>query len=292
MQLPTLGWIGTGVMGRWMAGHLQAAGHPLVVHSRTRSKAAPLLEAGATWADTPAEVAARAEVVFTMVGLPSDVETVVLGSEGILSGSPGCRLLVDCTTSQPALAERIAEATAARGIGSVDAPVSGGDVGAREGKLVVFMGGSEAACAEAAPLVARFSRLAQRFGGPGAGQHAKMGNQIIVAGNMIGLCESLVYAARQGLDAAQLVEVVAQGAARSFAVENLGPRILKEDFAPGFFVEHFLKDLGIACEECARIGLDLPGLDLARRLYRRTADMGHGRSGTQALYLALNEGGG
>ena len=282
-----IGWIGTGVMGASMAGHLQKAGNGLSVFSRTKKKAEGLLEKGAQWYDSPAEVAANADVVFTIVGLPSDVREVYLGEKGVLSGEPACSIVVDMTTSQPSLAKMLYEESVKRGIESLDAPVSGGDVGARDAKLAIMVGGKKEIFDKVFPLFQLMGPTISYMGGPGAGQHTKVANQIVVAGNMIGACEALLYAAKQGLNMQQVIDIVGKGAASSWAINILGPRIVKGDFAPGFFVEHFIKDMKIALEESAAIGLSLPGLALVQQLYISVKAQGHGRSGTQALFLAL-----
>ncbi len=281
-----IGWIGTGVMGASMAAHLQRDGHELFIHNRTRKKASALLDQGAVWCDTPAAVAAASKVVFTIVGFPDDVREVYLGEHGILSET-NPDYVVDMTTSLPSLAEEIAATARARGVGSIDAPVSGGDVGAREGTLAI-MGGAEADDFEAVrPLLDRLGKTIRRMGPPGAGQHTKMCNQILIAGTMIGVCESLLYAERQGLSPNEVIGIIGQGAAASWAINNLGPRIAEEDFDPGFFVEHFVKDMGIALQEADALSLALPGLALVHQLYTAVKAQGHGRLGTQALMLAL-----
>ena len=283
----TIGWIGTGVMGRSMAGHLIAAGHRLRVHTRSRHKAGPLLELGAEWAETPAEAARGADVACSIVGMPEDVEAVHLGPAGTLSSPEPPRAIVDLTTSRPALAAFIAEVALSRGVLSIDAPVSGGDVGARNATLSIMVGGSDDAVAFVRPLLEPMGRTIVHQGPAGAGQHAKMVNQILIASTMVGACEGLLYARQTGLDPERVIESVAVGAAGSWTISNLGPRILRRDFEPGFFVEHFLKDLGIALEEAARHRLSLPGLALARQLYEAVRAQGHERLGTQALMLAL-----
>lgn len=282
-----IGWIGTGVMGASMAGHLQAAGHDLSVFSRTQEKAEGLIEKGASWCDSPAEVAENAEIVFTIVGLPADVHEVYLGKRGVLSGNPACNIVVDMTSSQPSLALTIFEEAAKKGISSLDAPVSGGDVGAREAKLAIMVGGERDTFEKVLPLFQLMGPTISYMGGPGKGQHTKVANQVVVAGTMIGVCEGLIYAHKQGLDMQQLIDIVGKGAAASWSLNTLGPRIVKGDYDPGFFVEHFIKDMGIALEESAAIGLSLPGLGLVRQLYIAVKAHGHGRSGTQALFLAL-----
>jgi 3-hydroxyisobutyrate dehydrogenase len=282
-----IGWIGTGVMGTSMAGHLQKAGHDLSVFSRTRKKAEVLIERGAQWVGSPADVAANADIVFTIVGFPEDVREVYLGEKGILSGEPACRIVVDMTTSQPSLAATIFEAAVEKGIEALDAPVSGGDIGARDAKLAIMVGGKRETFEKVLPLFQLMGPTISYLGGPGSGQHTKACNQIIVAGNMIGACEALLYASKQGLDMQQVIDIVGKGAAGSWSISNLGPRIVQGDYGPGFFVEHFIKDMGIALEESAAAGLSLPGLALVQQLYIAVKAQGHGRSGTQALFLAL-----
>jgi len=282
-----IGWIGTGVMGAPMCGHLLDRGFSLTVHNRTRSKGGPLLDRGAVWAESPRLVAERSDVVFTMVGFPDDVRQVVLGPRGALAGGREGALLVDMTTSEPSLAVEIAAQGAARGVACLDAPVSGGDRGAREGTLSIMIGGDPRAVEALAPCWEALGTTIVRQGGPGAGQHAKMVNQTLVAGNMIGVCEALLYAYKAGLDLESVMRSVASGAAGSWSLSNLGPRIVGNDFDPGFYVEHFVKDMGIALEEAARMGLALPGLALARQLYLAVEAQRHARKGTHALQLAL-----
>ena len=282
-----IGWIGTGVMGKSMAGHLQAAGHALHIFNRTKAKAAPLLENGAQWCDSPAAVAQQAEIVFTMVGLPQDVEATYLGPQGLLAAAGRCRIMVDMTTSQPGLAQTIARTAAEKGIASLDAPVSGGDIGARNATLAIMVGGAPQTFDEVLPLLQLLGKNIAYMGAAGAGQHTKMCNQILIAGNMIGVCEALLYAAKVGLDQQAVIDIVGKGAASSWSINTLGPRIVKGDYAPGFFVEHFIKDMGIALKEAAAVKLALPGLALVHQLYVAVQAQGHGRSGTQALMLAL-----
>ena len=282
-----LGWIGTGVMGASMCGHLLDAGFTVTLTSRTRSKAEPLLARGARWADGLRGVAEASDVVFTMVGYPADVREVVLGPAGILSASRSGMVLVDMTTSEPSLAVEIARVAAQRGVTSLDAPVSGGDVGAREARLSIMIGGDPATVEALGPCWQVMGKTIVRQGGPGAGQHAKMVNQVLIATNMIGVCEALLYGYRAGLDLETALKSVGSGAAASWSLLNLGPRILAGNFDPGFFVEHFLKDMGIALAEAKRMGLVLPGLALAEQLYLSVRALGHGRDGTHALMLAL-----
>ena len=282
-----VGWIGTGVMGASMAGHVQKAGHELYVFNRTKGKSEDLLNKGAHWCETPAQVAENSEIVFTIVGHPSDVEEVYMGEEGILSTEGPFRIVVDMTTSQPSLAQTIARDAAEQGVQSLDAPVSGGDIGAREGTLAIMVGGEKEAFDEALPLFQLMGKNISYMGGSGAGQHTKMCNQILVAGTMIGVCESLIYATKLGLDQQSVIDIIGKGAASSWLINNLGPRLVQGDYTPGFFVEHFIKDMGIALDEAAAAGLSLPGLALVRQLYVAVKAQGHGRSGTQALFLAL-----
>jgi 3-hydroxyisobutyrate dehydrogenase len=271
-----------------MCGHLLRAGFAATVFSRTRAKAEPLLAAGAAWADSPKAVAAASDVVFTMVGYPVDVRQVILGFDGVLAGCKPGNIIVDMTTSEPSLAVEIAAAAAKRGVSAIDAPVSGGDVGAREARLSVMIGGDPEAIASLEPCWAAMGKTFVRQGGPGAGQHAKMVNQVLIATNMIGVCEALLYAYKAGLDLGAVMQSVASGAAGSWSLSNLGTRIIANDFAAGFFVEHFVKDLGIALAEAKRMGLCLPGLALANQLYLSLMAHGRGRDGTQALHLTLS----
>ena len=285
-----IGWIGTGIMGAAMAGRLQAGGHTLHVFSRTRAKAEPLLARGAMWWASPAEVVRAAEIVFTIVGFPADVEKVYFGPDGIFSiAKSACPLIVDMATTPPELARRIAATATKHGFAALDAPVTGGDIGAREGTLAIMVGGAAAAFERALPLLRLMGKNIEHVGGPGTGQQAKLVNQILIAGTMIGLCEALLLAARAGLDRGKLLTLLGGGAAGSWALQRLGPKIAGGDYSPGFMAEHFLKDLGLALREAAALGLKLPGVELAQQLYAKTCALGHGRSGTQALILALEE---
>jgi len=278
-----VGFIGIGVMGRSMAGHLLSAGHPVTLYSRTRGKAEELLARGARWAATPAEVAISSAAVITMVGFPTDVEEVYFGAHGILDAAKPGSLLLDMTTSSPSLAVRIFEAAAARGCSALDAPVSGGDVGAREARLSIMVGGEREAFDAAAPLFARMGQ-ASYLGPAGSGQHTKMSNQIAIASGMVGVCEALAYAKRAGLDPAAALASIERGAAGSWSLSKLGPRMLSGDFAPGFYVKHFIKDMRIALDSARAMGFDTPGLRLAESLYERLAQEWGGELGTQALY--------
>jgi 3-hydroxyisobutyrate dehydrogenase len=271
-------------MGRSMAGHLQKAGHTLHVYNRTKEKAQVLLDAGAHWHDSAGSAAAAAEVVITIVGFPADVESTYLGTDGVIARAKPGALLIDMTTSSPVLARRIADAAAQRGLSALDAPVSGGDLGAREARLVIMVGGDEAAFNRAKPLFELMGKTIVRHGGPGAGQHCKMANQIAVAVGMVSWCEALVYARQSGLDPVAVQATIAGGAAGSWAMTNLAPRALSGNFAPGFYVKHILKDMRIALDSAAEMKLDLPGLALAKKLYDDVATRGWQDCGTQALY--------
>jgi len=284
-----IGWIGTGVMGHSMCLHLMEAGFDLTVHSRTKSKADDLLNAGAAWADTPRQVASASDVVFAIVGMPNDVHEVFLGPEGVLSGSKPGDIIVDMTTSDPGLAIEIATAARQKNVSSIDAPVSGGDVGAKNGTLSIMIGGEQEAVAALEPCWNAMGKTIVRQGDAGAGQHAKVVNQILVGAGMIGVCESLLYAKQSGLDLNTVLESVSSGAAGSWALSNLAPRIVAGNFDPGFFVEHFVKDLGIALDESKRMNLNLPGLALAQELYQRVTENGDGKLGTHALQKTLAE---
>jgi 3-hydroxyisobutyrate dehydrogenase len=282
-----IGWIGAGVMGRSMCGHLLSAGYAVTLHSRTRDKAEALLAAGARWADSPRAVAQASDVVFTMVGLPSEVRAVVLGDDGVLAGARAGSVLCDMSTSEPRLTREIAEAARARGAFSVDAPVSGGDIGAREARLSIMIGGDAAAVEALRPLLEKMGKTIVRQGDAGAGQHTKMVNQILIATGMIGVCEALLYGYKAGLDLDEVLKSVGSGAAGSWSLANYAPRMLAGNFEPGFFVEHFLKDMAIALDEARRMKLALPGLALAEQLYRSVEAIGLGKKGTHSLLLAL-----
>jgi 3-hydroxyisobutyrate dehydrogenase len=281
-----IGWIGTGIMGAPMLGHLLEAGHECLVFNRTRSKAEALIARGAEWRDSPAEVAETADLVGTMLGYPSDVEEVALGADGLLEAMRPGSVYVDFTTSSPALAERMAAEFAEKGVACLDAPVSGGDVGARNATLSIMVGGDRGAYERILPVLRLLGGTVEFQGGPGAGQHTKMVNQILIASTMMGIREAMRYAEKAGLDMERVLASVGGGAAASWSLANLAPRILAGDFEPGFIVEHFVKDIEIALSEAERMGLELPGLELAGKLYRVLKDeMGKGRAGTQAVYL-------
>jgi 3-hydroxyisobutyrate dehydrogenase len=276
-------------MGASMCGHLLDAGHPVTLFTRTREKAQALLDRGATWAASPRDAAAQADVVFTMVGFPADVREVYFGDAGVLAAARAGMQLIDMTTTSPTLAKEIDAAARAKGASSLDAPVSGGDVGARNATLSIMVGGDTAAFEAALPLLQRLGKTIIHEGPAGAGQHTKLCNQIVIAGTMIGVCESLLYGRRAGLDLETMLQAIRGGAAACWALDNLAPRVLKGNFEPGFFVDHFVKDMGLALDEAERMKLQLPGLTLVRAIYVRAQQLGYGRKGTQALYLALDE---
>jgi 3-hydroxyisobutyrate dehydrogenase len=282
-----VGWIGTGVMGHSMCGHVLDAGYSVNLTTRTRGRAEALLERGATWADTPSAVAAASDVVLSIVGYPSDVRSIALGDEGVLAGASAGTTFIDMTTSEPELAIEIHAQARIMGVDAIDAPVSGGDVGARDGTLSIMVGGDTDAVERVRPLLEVMGRTIVHQGGPGAGQHAKLVNQILIATGMIGVCEALLYGYRAGLDLELVMDSVASGAAGSWSLTNYGPRMLARDFAPGFVVDHFVKDMGIALSEARRARLALPGLALAEQLYVALQAQGSGRLGTHSLILAL-----
>ncbi len=282
-----IGWIGTGVMGRSMCGHLLAAGYHVTVYNRSSAKTDDLVAQGAVAVGSPKEVAQQSDVVFTIVGFPSDVEQVILGEDGVLTGCRPGMTIVDMTTSQPSLAERIAIEAAGRGVAAIDAPVSGGDTGARNAALSIMIGGDADAVERIQPLLRLMGKTIVHQGPAGHGQHTKMVNQTLIASGMIAVCEGLLYATKVGLDLPTVLQSVSSGAAGSWSLSNLAPRMINGDFDPGFFVEHFIKDMKIALDEAAAMNLALPGLALAHQLYQAVAAQGHAKDGTQALMLAL-----
>jgi 3-hydroxyisobutyrate dehydrogenase len=281
----TIAFIGTGVMGGPMAGHLLDAGHEVVVFNRTRARADELVARGARWADSPGEAAAQADAVITMVGYPTDVEEIYLAAGGIVERAGAGTVLVDMTTSSPALAKRVAEAAAERGLAALDAPVSGGDIGAKNATLTIMVGGDANAFARAEPLLRVLGKNVILQGGPGAGQHTKMANQVAIAGSMLATVESLAYAQAAGLDPRRVLDSIGAGSAASWSLANLAPRILAGDLGPGFYVKHFVKDLKIALASAEEANIDLPGCALAKRLYGLLESSGGADLGTQALWL-------
>ncbi len=284
-----IGWIGTGVMGLSMCNHVLTKGYKVTIYNRTKSKAQQLLESGARWAESPRAVVEQSDVVFTMVGFPTDVEEVYLGEDGILAGAKPGGILVDMTTTAPSLAQKIYAEAGSKSVRVVDAPVSGGDVGAREGTLSIMVGGDKDVVETIGPLLETMGRQIVHQGGAGAGQHAKMCNQIVIAGTMIGVCESLLYGYKAGLNLETMLRSIGSGAAACWTLDHMAPRILQRNFAPGFFVEHFIKDMGIALDEARQLSIALPGLALVNQLYLAVKAQGHGKLGTQALMLALEQ---
>ena len=284
-----IGFIGTGVMGRSMAGHLLEAGHTITVHNRTPEKAESLLENGAAWADTPAEIARASDFVITIVGFPDDVESTYLGENGLVAHAEAGTRLIDMTTSCPRLAARIHEEGKQRGVGVLDAPVSGGDLGAREAKLSIMVGGDKEVFESCRFLFEIMGRNIVYQGPAGSGQHTKMANQVAIAGGMLGVCESLAYARKAGLDPESVLASISGGAAGSWSLSNLAPRILANDFDPGFYVKHFIKDMDIASASSKSMDLDAHGLELALELYRKLAKEGCADLGTQALYKIYDQ---
>lgn len=278
-----IGFIGTGVMGSSMAYRLLKAGHELHVYTRTKAKAAGLLGHGAIWEETPKAIAQNVDVVITMIGYPSDVETIYLEEGGLLENMAVGKLAIDMTTSSPTLAARIAEEAGEKGVLALDAPVSGGDIGAANGALSIMVGGTQEAFEKARALFEVMGKTIQLQGGPGAGQHTKMVNQIAIASNMIGVTEALFYAENVGLDPNTVLASIQSGAAGSWSLSNLTPRVIKDDLEPGFFIKHFIKDMRIALDEAKRMDLKLPGLELAEQMYQKLADNGLSEKGTQAL---------
>lgn len=278
-----IGFIGTGVMGSSMVRHLLNEGHTVHLYNRTKKKADALVEAGAIWEESPAEVSKVSDVIFTILGYPADVEEVYFGKKGIFNTLSADKIVVDMTTSTPALAIRIAKEANKLGASSLDAPVSGGDLGAKNGTLTVMVGGDQTPFDQVRPLFETFSADLRLFGAAGSGQHTKMANQIMVAGTMTGLTETLVYAKEAGLNLEEVVKTVNGGAAQNWSLGNYGPRILAEDYSPGFFVKHFVKDLKIALDEAEKMNLNLPSTEQAYELYKKLELDGHGDEGTQAL---------
>lgn len=283
----TIGFIGTGVMGKSMAGHLMNAGYSVMVYNRTKSRAEDLLAKGALWKETPKELAAASDVVITMIGFPQDVEEVYLGKDGLINHARPGTILIDMTTSTPSLAQRIAEEGEKKGIFVLDAPVSGGDIGAKNATLAIMVGGKEEVFQGVLPIFEAMGKNIIRQGEAGAGQHTKMCNQIVIASTMMGVCEAVVYGEKAGLDPERVLQSISTGAAGSWSLSNLAPRMINGDFAPGFYIKHFVKDMGIALSEAEAMDFHAPGLELAKSLYDQLVDMGEGELGTQALYKLL-----
>lgn len=278
-----IGFIGAGVMGASIIKHLLQANNDITVYTRTKAKAEDLIKLGAKWAQTPREAAEDQDIIFTMVGFPSDVKEVYLGENGIFQSAKEGSIVVDMTTSEPSLAKKLYEIGKEKGIASIDAPVSGGDVGAKNGTLSIMVGGDKEVFEKISPILQLFGLNIVYQGEAGAGQHTKMCNQILIATNMIGVCESISYGLKAGLDVEKVLESVSTGAAGSWSLSNLGPRMIKGDIEPGFYIKHFLKDMKIAIDEAEKMNLDLPGLKLSKQLYDTLLEKGYGEKGTQAL---------
>ncbi len=282
--IDSVGFIGLGIMGRHMAGHILAGGYKLHIYNRSRGNAGALVAKGAVWHDSPGALGPECDVIVTIVGYPADVEQVYLGPDGLVARAKPGGVLIDATTSSPTLAARIAKAAAEKGVTALDAPVSGGEGGARDAKLAIMVGGDKAAFERVKPVLDLMGGNVAYMGRPGAGQHTKMANQIAIASTMMGVSECLAYARGAGLDPATVLKVVGTGAASSFLLNGLGPRMIEGDYRAGFYVHHFIKDLGIALAEAEQMKLNLPGLALAKQLYEKLKAQGHGEDGTQAIF--------
>jgi 3-hydroxyisobutyrate dehydrogenase len=279
-----IGWIGTGVMGKSMCAHLLEEGYRIFVYNRTKSKADELIKKGAKWCSNPLEVAQNSDVIFTIVGFPNDVLEVYFGKQGILEGVKKGAIIVDMTTSEPSLAQKIYEEAKKQSVMSIDAPVSGGDIGAKQGTLAIMAGGDKETYDKVLPFFQLMGKNIAYMGKAGAGQHTKMSNQILIASTMVGVVESLLYAYKAGNDLEEVISVIGKGAAGCWSINNLGPRIVKKNFAPGFFIKHFIKDMGIALKEAKSMSLSLPGLALAYQFYIAAEALGLGNLGTHGLY--------
>ncbi|WP_441394677.1 NAD(P)-dependent oxidoreductase [Bacillus velezensis] len=280
----TVGFIGLGVMGNSMASHILEAGYPVLVYTRTKQKVEEILNKGAVWQETVKDLSEKADIIITMVGYPSDVEEIYLGENGILRHAKEGAFVIDMTTSKPSLAKKIAEKAKEKSIHALDAPVSGGDIGARNGTLAIMAGGEKEAFEACLPLFSVMGENIQYQGPAGSGQHTKMCNQIAIAAGMVGVAEAMAYAEKSGLNPEQVLKSITTGAAGSWSLSNLAPRMLKGDFAPGFYVKHFIKDMGIALEEAELMGEEMPGLALAKSLYDKLSAQGEENSGTQSIY--------
>jgi 3-hydroxyisobutyrate dehydrogenase len=284
-----IGWIGTGVMGKSMCLHLINAGYAVFIYNRTKNKADGLIEKGAKWLDSPLEVAKNCEIIFTMVGFPGDVQEVILGGIGALNGAAEGTIIVDMSTSEPTLAREIFEKALSKKVHSIDAPVSGGDSGAKQAKLAIMAGGDKNIFEKVLPIFKLMGENISYMGVAGMGQHTKMANQILIASNMIGTIESLLYAFKAGLNQENVLAIVGKGAAASWNYNNLGPKIIKKDFNPGFYIKHFVKDMGIALTESKRMKLSLPGLSMVHQFYISAIALGFENLGTQGLYKVLEK---
>jgi 3-hydroxyisobutyrate dehydrogenase len=286
---PVIGFIGIGVMGSSMAGHLIDAGYELNIYNRTAAKCEPLIRRGAKLLEDPGEVASESDVVITIIGFPKDVEDVYLAPGGIVKNARKGALLIDMTTSSPALAVKIYESAREKGVGACDAPVTGGDKGAREATLSIMVGGTDGDFDRAKPILQAMGKNIVHFGAAGCGQLAKLANQIVIASTMLGVCEGLAYAKKAGIDPEELIKCIENGAAGSWSLSNYGSRILNGDFKPGFFVKHFIKDMTLAKESSHALGLDMPGLETALDQYKKLADKGASDGGIQELYRLYGE---
>jgi len=284
MEKKRIGWIGTGVMGKSMCGHILHAGYPVTVYTRTKERASELLQGGAVWAASPGEVAGSSDIVFSIVGYPADVESVILGPNGVLAEAKEGTIVVDMTTSEPSLAITISREAGKKGVESLDAPVSGGDVGAKEARLAIMVGGKKAVFDEVTPFFEIIGKNIAYMGKAGAGQHTKMVNQIHISTTMIGLVECLLYAYKAGIDLEEVIQAIGGGAAGSWSLNNYGPRIARRNFDPGFFVKHFVKDMDIALKEARNMHLSLPGLSMAHQFYVAAMAEGYENLGTHSLY--------
>ena len=282
-----IGWIGTGVMGASMCKHLQKAGYKIYVYNRTKQKADDLIKVGAEWCESPEEVANQSDIIFSIVGFPKDVESVFLGENGVLKGIKKGAIIVDMTTSEPTLAQKIYDEAKKKEVSSLDAPVSGGDVGAKQGTLAIMVGGDKESYDKIFPLFELMGKNIAYMGKAGAGQHTKMSNQILIASTMVGVVESLLYAYKAGNDLGEVINVIGKGAAGCWSINNLGPRIVDNNFDPGFFIKHFVKDMGIALQEAKQMNLSLPGLALAYQFYVSAMAIGFENLGTQGLYIVF-----
>lgn len=278
-----IGFIGIGVMGKSMANNLLKAGYEVMVYTRTKAKANDLLDKGVKWFDTPQLLAQNADVIISMVGYPKDVAEIYLGQQGVIANLKPQSLIIDMTTSSPKLAKEIYQEAKKYQIEALDAPVSGGDVGAKNGTLAIMVGGDKETYDKALPIFAAMGKTICYFGEAGSGQYAKMSNQIAIASNMMGVCEAIIYAKKSGLNPQDVLKVISTGAAGSWSLSNLAPRMLNDDFAPGFFIKHFIKDMKIALDSAQEMNLELPGLALAKTLYEKLAQEGYENNGTQAL---------
>ena len=289
MAIKNIGWIGTGVMGSSMCTHIVKAGFNVFVYNRTKEKASDPINKGAAWVDSAGEMAEKSDIIFSIVGYPKDVEDTILGKNGVLENMRNDSIIVDMTTSSPVLAEKIYTKAKKKNVSALDAPVSGGDVGAVEGTLAIMVGGDFGAYKKALPFFRIMGKNIAYMGKAGNGQHTKMSNQILIAGTMTGVVESLLYAYKSGINLDEVIDVIGKGAAASWSINNLGRRIAKRDFKPGFFIKHFIKDMGIALEEAKRMKLSLPGLALANQFYLSAVSLGFENLGTQGLYKVFEK---